>query len=358
MRVDADVVVVGAGVIGLAAARALARRGRGVVVLDRFEAGHARGSSHGTSRIFRLAYADRRYVRLALEALPLWRELERESGVELLRTVGALDVGPGLEPFARALRAEGVEAELLAPEEARARFPAFALEGSGGLYQPDGGVLFADRALEALRAGAAARGAELRDEVAVTAVDAAADGVVVETATDEIRGRAALVAAGAWAPELLEPLGSTPPLLPTRETIVHFRVGAEDGLPTLIDHEPPEDPRLPAVPLQAPYALPSPGVGLKTGIHRAGRPADPDEPGEPDAAVVDAVVRWLGRRLPHDRLEPVLAETCLYTNTPDERFILERRGRVVVAAACSGHAFKFAPALGERLAELAAAAGP
>jgi sarcosine oxidase len=101
------------------------------------------------------------------------------------------------------------------------------------------------------------------------------------------------------------------------------------------------------------YSLHDPRYGLKSGVHHAGQEIDPDEPGEPDPDLLEQIAGWVARRHPDADPEPVAAETCLYTNTDDERFILERRGRVVIGSACSGHGFKFAPVIGRRLADLA-----
>src|SRR5688572_9107524 len=121
---DVDVVVVGAGIMGSAAAQALARQGRQVVVLERFQVGHTHGSSHGRARVFRFSYDDQRYVRMAQESLPLWRELETETGEEILRTTGGLDVGKGLEERVSALEACGADFEILDAAKCHRRFPA------------------------------------------------------------------------------------------------------------------------------------------------------------------------------------------------------------------------------------------
>ena len=337
-----EVAVVGGGIMGLAATRALARAGRQVTCFEQFRIGHTRGSSHGTSRIFRLAYEDPEYAQSAGEALPLWRDLERESGEQLLHTTGSLDVGGDLEGFHTALAGAGVDAQMLEADDMRRRFPTLRLPDDIALFHAEGGVLHADRAAAAFARSAHAHGAEIAQETRVESLDRTERGVLLETSGGTVVARAAVVAAGAWVRDLVDEL----PVNVTRETVAHFRL-AQDGLPTVIDHEQPEIP----VPLahQATYALASPGIGLKVGVHRSGAPADPGKDGAPDRPVLDALVRWTRER--YELLEPgpAFVETCLYTSTEDERFLVERRGPIVVCSACSGHGFKFAPTLGKRL---------
>jgi sarcosine oxidase len=341
-----DVAVIGAGIIGLAATRALAQARRQVTCFEQFRLGHTRGSSHGTSRIFRLAYEDPEYARSAQEALPLWHELERETGERLLQTTGSLDVGGDLEGFRAALAGVGVEAQMLEATDLRRRFPMLRLPNNEALFHAEGGVLYADRAAQAFARSARAHGGEIAEETRVLDIDHDEGGVRLKTSSGTVIARVAVVAAGAWVRDLVEGL----PVRVTRETVAHFRL-AHDGLPTLIDHSQPGVPVL--LTKQATYALASPGIGLKVGVHRSGAPADPDKEGQPDRGVVDALVAWAGKRYELAEAASAFVETCLYTTTEDERFIVERRGPVVVCSACSGHGFKFAPALGQRLKELA-----
>lgn len=344
-----DVAIVGAGAAGLATARALARSGRRVVALEQFGLGHSRGSSHGTSRIFRLAYEDPYYVAMAKAALPLWRELERESGLELLTTTGALDVGGNLESFQAALEANGVPAEILARDEVGRRFPALHLPEDEALFQADGGIARPDRTTEALARSARSHGAEIREQARVRGIEADGDGVRIATADGVVEARAAVVAAGAWSAALLRTLGIELTTGVTRETVVHFRLDAANGIPTVID-------RTLASAVNGSreaYALPSPGIGIKAGIHRSGTPTDPDTEGAPDDEVVEGARAWVADRYDLAEPGPALVETCLYTTTPDERFVLERHDRVVVCSACSGHGYKFTPEIGRRAAALA-----
>jgi sarcosine oxidase len=341
-----DVAVVGAGIMGLAATRALAQAGRRVTCFEQFQVGHSRGSSHGTSRIFRLAYEDPAYAQSAHEALPLWRDLERELDERILHTTGSLDVGGDLRGFRSALAGAGVEAEMLQAEDIRSRFPTLRLPDAAALFHAEGGVLHADRATAALARSALASGAVIAEGMRIGRLDQDDGGVLLDTSEGTVGARAVVVAAGAWVRDLIGEL----PVSVTRETVAHFRL-AQDGLPTVIDHEQPDVPTL--LSHQATYALASPGIGLKVGVHRSGAPADPGKEGAPDRAVLDTLVRWARERYELLEPDPAFVETCLYTSTEDERFLVERRGRIVVCSACSGHGFKFAPVLGKQLQALA-----
>jgi sarcosine oxidase len=340
--ISADVVVVGAGVMGSSTARWLARSGREVVVLEQFEPGHTRGSSHGTSRIFRFSYHDPMYVRMAQEALSLWRELEDEAGEPLLDVTGGVDVGPGADSHAEAMEACGVAFDRLDPRERARRFPQVRLPEEGTvLFQADSAVIAADRAVGAFAAGATRRGAELRHGVRVRRLSEEDGGAVLHTDDEEYRARVAVITAGAWARGLLQGLGIDVPTRPTRETVAYFRVPEGPAYPTLVDWGSP-----------AVYSLPSPGQGIKAGQHIAGPVTDPDEEGRVSEESVATLREWIARRYPEADPEPHHAETCLYTNTPDESFILERHGPFVIGSPCSGHGFKFSPLIGKRLAGL------
>ena len=347
-RPDVEIVVVGAGVMGLAAARELARAGRAVALVEQFRIGHDRGSSHGRSRIFRLSYPDPRWVRLAQEAVPLWDELEAEAGETLIERHGSLDLGDW-RPNRNALAETGIAFEILAGTEIKRRFPLAVAAGETGLFQVDGGIVRADAALAALHASAAAAGAQLLEETCIEALDPDETGVTVSGFGVSIRAGVVVVTAGSWARALLEPHGIALDVTPTRETVSYFALEHDEPVPSLIDFA--EGGR----PGQLGYALVAPDVGLKAGIHHTGAIVDPDEPdapGSPNGEIARWTAEWVTKRF--RGATPLGAlETCLYTNTPDESFVLERHGRIVVGSACSGHGFKFAPAVGVRLAALA-----
>ena len=340
---EVDVVVVGAGVMGAATAWQLSGRGDRVVLLERFGPDHTRGSSHGPSRIFRFSYADPEYVRMAMEALPLWRRLERESGRAVVIRLGGLDVGGDLDAHARALESCDAPFDLLTGAEARRRFPGIGTSAEEpALFQPDAGIVLADVAVRTLTERARACGAEVRHGARVLELRPDGDRAVVRTPGEEIRAGAVVVTAGAWARDLLAPVGIDLPVTPTRQTVAYFPMAGELAHPIVVDW---------AEPLA--YALADPGRGMKAGLHRPGPVADPDEEGRADSGTVSELAAWVSRRLPAASPRPARVETCLYTSTEDERFVLERHGPVVVGSPCSGHGFKFAPLIGRRLAALA-----
>jgi len=337
--------VVGAGIMGSATAWRLSRRNRSVALLEQFEVGHDRGSSHGAARVFRFSYDDPWFVRLAMEALPLWRRLEDDAGQAVLRVTGGFDLGPPerLAAHQEALDAVGAVWDLVEGSEVARRFSGVAPPpGAALLFQPDAGVIAADLAVRAFVRCAVDRGVELHERSRVEEFRPSGDGVEVVTGRETFRADAAVVTAGAWARPLLAGGEIDLPVTPTRETVAFFPAEGSEAFPVLVEWT--EGPL---------YALPSPGQGLKTGWHHTGMPTDPDRRGKVEDRIVHRMSEWVAERFPGARPQPHHAETCIYTNTADERFILERHGPIVVGSACSGHGFKFAPAVGERLAALA-----
>jgi sarcosine oxidase len=164
----------------------------------------------------------------------------------------------------------------------------------------------------------------------------------VETDHETYRASVVVVTAGSWVRDLVEPLGIEIEVRPTRETVAYFGLDESAEVPSLVEWSEP-----------AGYALRSPGQGVKAGEHGTGPDADPNQEASPRREAVERIGAWVGRRFPDVDPEPHLAETCLYTNTRDESFILERHGPVVLGSPCSGHGFKFAPWIGRRLADLA-----
>lgn len=326
MRTErADVVIVGGGLLGLSTAWALRGR-RDVLVLERDNVGHARGGSHGPTRIFRLGYMDPNYVAMAQLAAEQWRALEADAGVQLLHPTPQLTFGLGADAVFTALQAAGAPVERITSAAIAARFPAFAGRGDAVL-EPASAVIAADTTLQALRRHARA---ELREQVRVTCVDAHR----VETDNERIDANAVVVCAGPWTRALV-------PAVPTSPTLEHVGyVRAGDDLPIFIDFTEP-----------AVYGLPTPGSDLyKIAVHHGGSVIDPDAPFTRDERAVAALQAAIAHWLPGGELVEV--DVCPYDNTADESFVIERVNGIVVGAGTSGHAFKFGPLLGAQLAEL------
>ena len=337
-----DVVILGAGAMGSATAWWLARRGRDVVLVEQFEQGHVNGSSHGSSRIFRLAYYDPAYVRKAQEALPLWRELEADTGRTLLDTTGGIDHGDprSVDAVTSALRTSGAAHEVIPMEAAAERWPGMRFEGDV-LFHPDGGRCHADDAVRAPQDRAAALGADVRFGTGPARLRATSQGVDVDAAGETISAPVAVVTAGAWVRGVV---GETlaPDVKVTQEQIQHFAPRVDGEWPSFIHH------RQPWV-----YGLLAPDEGVKVAEHHVGPVVDPDRRPPRDTAAEAAVVHYVEHWFPGLDPMPVHVAECLYTTTPDESFVVERRGPLVIGSPCSGHGFKFTPLIGRRLADLA-----
>lgn len=341
-----DVVVIGAGVIGAAAAWELARCGATVVLLERFDPLHARGSSHGATRIFRLSHGDVRMVESAVASLPGWRALQEETGIEVLQTTGGIDHGDAAELAAitRALDATALPYQVIAPQAASGRWPGMRFTGPV-VFQPDAGRILAEHALVAFTAGAAANGAEVQFSRPVHAVEVGSDGkaTVVVTDAEDYQADVVVVATGAWAGRVLGSGSAVPfPAISVREVpVFHFAPKVDATWPSFIHHGEPSV-----------YGLLTPGIGVKVGEYGIGRVVDPDSR-DGSLPSSDRLTSYVERWLPGLHPAPVSEAPCLYATGPRDEFVIERHGAVVVAAGFSGHGFKHAPAVARRIADLA-----
>jgi monomeric sarcosine oxidase len=348
LRADqAEVVIIGLGVHGSAAAASLARRGRRVIALDRFPPGHDRGSSHGRTRMIRRAYPSPAWNDFVDRAFVAWAALEAESGERLLHRTAGLYAHPGTSGTSQ-LQGPGCVVIDDPGEQAR-RMPGLAVpEGYRGVYDPAAGVIEAARALAALRGAATAHGAELRHGVHVRGWEPTATGVRVATDEGVLSATHLVIAAGSWSGALVPSLA--PWLDVWRILTVTVPPGQRAGMP----------PSLGAFSVDRPeglvFGLPDAcGNGVKLGVD-AGLRWDPEEPVTPPGPRETAELRaLLESYVPGLDTTPVEATSCLYTMTEDRRFIigpLADAPSVVVAAACSGHGFKFGPAVGDAVADL------
>ena len=354
---DADVIVIGGGAMGSAAAWQLAERGIDVLLLERFEPGHSRGASHGGSRIFRLSYPDPVHIGLAQEALGLWRELEQATDTSLLTITGGVDHGssPGLYDLHAGLQAAGITSLWLGPDEAERRWPGIRID-SKALYHPDSGRLHADHAVAALQSAATARGGVVRHRTQVSGIRVLdADAVEVRTQSGALlRARRAVVAVGAWTAPLLVGVVPLPRLRVTQEQPAHFApTASEAGWPSFVHQIAPQADGYRKF-HGGVYGLATPGEGVKVGFHGVGPQVDPDHRDyRPRADLAAALEEYVRTWLPGLDGSTAVPMSCTYTSTPDSVFVLDRQGPVVVAAGFSGHGFKFVPAIGRVLADLA-----
>ncbi|WP_435196060.1 N-methyl-L-tryptophan oxidase [Natronomonas sp. EA1] len=354
-----DAIVVGVGGMGSAATYHLARRGLDVLGLERYDVPNAMGSSHGETRMIRKAYHESpAYLPLLDRAYELWGELEADHGQQLLYRTGSVAAGPPDSELVAGARAacetHGLDHETYDSAALHERFPGFDLpEEYEAVYQPDGGFLAAEQCTIAHVDAAHRAGATVRARERVTGWEATETGVRVETDRGSYTAGTLVVAGGAWAPKLLPAFADV--LEPQRQVMGWFQPSRPENFTPetfpvfIVDHE---------------HANPDYGFprfdapGIKVGIHHHfDETVDPETMArEPRRADEDAFRAFLGDCLP-DANGPVLRlSTCLYTNTPDGHFIIDRhpqKENVLVACGFSGHGFKFAPVVGEILADLA-----
>jgi sarcosine oxidase len=356
-------VVVGAGLAGAATAWSLARRGHEVTVVERSEPATPDGSSHGSARIFRYAYAEQFWVDLVVRARAGYTELEKLSGQQLITPTDSLDFGPMRNPAALAplLDAAGVDNEVLTAAQSRARWPQVAVD-TDVLWHAGAGVIDARSTVHALLAAAEGEGARVLTRWPVQAIEKTATGYRV--AAQDGRGIDAervVVAAGGWLPDLLDRLplptgfrAAVPSLLVTQENAYHFPYRDPSvAWPTFI-HKSPE--------IQT-YSLPGGrdadfrGQKLAEflGGRRIGSAAAQDGRIDPanQARIVDYVERYLPGLVP----EPYATTTCLFTTTPNDDFLIDGVDGLTLVSPCSGHGGKFAPLIGDMAADVATGSG-
>ena len=353
---EADVVVIGLGALGSAAAWACARRGARVVGLEQFELGHERGASQDHSRIIRLSYHTPHYVRLAKQAYPAWDLLAEDTGEVVVTKTGGLDLFPAdatidIADYTSSMDAEGVPYERLTGAEVRDRWPVWSglADDVTALFQAETGFVHASRAVAALQQGAVAHGADLRDRTPVTDVRIEDGEVVVTTHAGTVRAAHAVVAADAWTNRVLAPLGRQLPLTVLKEQVTWFEV--DDAARFTVDACPVwiwmDDP--------AWYGFPAMDGAIKAAEDCGGVPVDPDtRTFDPDPANEARLTEFL-----HTTVGGVgklrRSKTCLYTLTPDRDFVLDRvpEAPEVLVALGAAHSFKYAAWFGLTLAELA-----
>lgn len=358
----AEIVIIGAGGMGSAAAYHLAKEGRAPLLLEQFTVGHTLGSSHGGSRITRYANPDADDVRVVPATYDLWRTLEAESGATLLKLTGGLFLGPAAEPFMvdsrAALDRYGHAYQSLDAAALAAQFPQFQPPaGWVGFYQADSGILAASRCVETMARQAVVHGATLREQCKVIRVTPAGDGVEIALADGEtIQAGQVIITAGPWAPQFLRTLVAWPvPLQVTRQQVAYFAVADPtrwdaDNCPIYIFSA---EPHIYGFPIWE-----KPGH-IKVALEMLDSITDPDEPRVVEQANVAALSAIIGQHFTGVNPQPAQIDTCLYTETANRDFVIDRHPdhpQILLAAGFSGRGFKFTIGVGRLLADLATSA--
>ena len=355
-----DAIVVGLGAHGSAAAAELSRRGLRVLGIDRFGRGETMGSSGGRSRMIRIAhYEAPAYTALARASWRRWRRLEAETDRAILTPAPGLYAGPAdsgvVAGSLAAARSGAVDHEILDADAIRARWPVFTpADDTVAVVDLDAGIIHADRAIEAHRVVAERHGATLRFGAPVGGWrPVTGGGFEVRTGEGSAGAERLVLTAGPWTSGLVAEVGLD--LVVERQPVLWLEPGAGRA---------PEEVGLDGLPLWlwstdrgTFYGFPwDDELGLKVALHHGGATVDPDLVDRTASAADEAVVRSFVRSRMPAMDGPVRASTvCLYTNTPDDEFVVDRHpaaAGVAFASACSGHGFKFAPVIGEMLADL------
>jgi len=359
-RTTFDVIVIGGGLHGLATAWHLASqqvsgRATSVAVVDQFRLGHARGSSHGSTRITRSTYGDPAYVELMRVARAEdWRRLESDAHAPLVRPCEGIFFGPRGGVFdAFAAQAYGDEVELVSREVARARFPLFSfVDAPEVLLDHTAGVIEARATLDVLARVAILRGVTMFEDTRVFGIDHSHDPIVLDTSNGAMRARRLVVTAGPWTTRLVPELATR--LRTVRQHVGYFHLDAPEAQERLGAF--PVFAHLGATTDDIHYGLPSwEGEGIKAARHTMRGNDDPELLEAPSTAALESVERFLAEQITVPVRKRVSADTCFFTVTEREDYILDvhpRDPRIVIGAGFSGHGFKLGPTSGRILAEL------
>lgn len=354
-------VVVGAGLAGAATAWQLASRGHQVTLLERNVPASHDASSHGSARIFRYAYPEHFYTRAVVESKALWDGLVAATGTPLISPFGAVDYGSERNPrlLASVLADEGIEHELLSASEARTRWPQIGFD-TEVLWHPGAGVIDAETAVNAIVGLAVGNGARLLTDWSLRSIERNGSGYrLTSTSGETLDAGNVVVSTGGWLPRLLGSLSlpdaflaGLPDITVRQEQAFHFRYidhGSAGRWPTFI-HK--------AADIQA-YGLPGGRdagfAGQKVAEYNGGPliPSAAEQTGVVDPANRERVADYVRRYLPGLDPEPYAETTCLFTNTPNEDFLIDRVDNITILSPCSGHGAKFAPLIGQWAADLA-----
>ncbi|MFD1065842.1 N-methyl-L-tryptophan oxidase [Oceanobacillus locisalsi] len=354
-----DVIIIGAGSMGMAAGYYLTEAGQKVALIDAFDPPHESGSHHGGTRLIRHAYGEGgNYVPLALHAQKLWEVLDEKTEERIFAKTGVLNFGPKGNTFLETVEQSAKEyylpLEVMTAEEINARWPGFQLDSESiGYFEKTSGVVFSENAVRTYRALAEKNGADLYTNSYVQAIETTTDRVTVKLENGEVAGEKLLITAGKGTNQVTKLLDITLPLTPVRKTFSWFTAAEE------ANYEEGAFPGWGHIGEESTYyGFPSiDGTGLKIGRHDSGQPlVDPGEL-DPFGAYPEDEQETLHFAHEHFSKDIELKEgrVCTYTNTPDEDFIIDYlpgHANVVVACGFSGHGFKFASGIGDCLANI------
>ncbi|MCU6793583.1 N-methyl-L-tryptophan oxidase [Paenibacillus sp. WQ 127069] len=353
-----DVIVLGAGSMGMAAGYFLSKSGKRTLLVDSFNPPHNKGSHHGDTRIIRHAYGEgEKYVPLALKAQELWNDLEKVTGKQLFLPTGVLNVGYEKTDFIQNIisssKTYSLPLEILGSIEVNKRWPGITLPNKYiGCFEPTSGVLKCEECIEAYRELAERNGAAIITNSKVKEIMVHDKKVTIKTDDHTFSANALVVSAGAWSGSLLSMLDLNVPLNPVRKTFAWFDVNED-----LYNHK-----EFPAFSFETSqghyYGFPNiDGSGLKVGRHDGGETINPDEAilgfGELEKDATD-LRQFLHHYMPSTQ-QLKYGKTCMYTLTPDEDFIIDLHptySNVAIASGFSGHGFKFSSVVGQILSEL------
>jgi sarcosine oxidase len=355
-----DAIVVGLGGMGSAAVAHLARRNVKVLGLEQFTPVHARGSSHGESRVIRQSYFEHPdYVPLLLRAYELWEALERETNSDLMTLTGGLMIGEAhshtVTGSCRSAREHGLPHEMLDAHQIRSRFPAFAPDvGLVGLYEKNAGYVRPERCIRAHLDQASRYGAQLRFEEPVLEWKARSQSVILRTQAGTYETASLVLTPGAWAPRLFQlelPLSVVRQHLFWIEPRAPFELFDSSRFPIFIWEVHPQL-QFYGFPLHGPVS-----DGIKIAIFYVHEPCQPESMhASPSPSVIETLRVCLQDRIPSLSGQILRSVACMYTNTPDHHFVIGKHPHhpnVTIASPCSGHGFKFCSVMGEVLADLA-----
>jgi len=356
-----DVIVIGAGIEGSATAYQLALMGRKTLQLEQFTLPHSRGSSHGHSRITRKAYPEEFYARMMLEAYQTWADLEKSVGKKLYTQAGCVHIdkigSKEMSDVEKSLASINCRALCLDAAGLSKRYPAMQFDSSyAAVVDPDGGILAADKCLSSFQSEFRRLGGVLQDSEPVLRITPSSSLVTVQTTKDTYTANSVVIAAGSWTNKLIDPLGLHLPLRVQRVVVFYWKAlqkGFEvaDGFPTFI---------VPDGPDREMWGLPVfeyPGF-VKIAYHGGHEidSAQRDIYDTKDTQYLDYAVNFVRTHLKGLEPRPSIMETCIYSCTPDNNFILDRHPKfknIIIGAGFSGHGFKLSPVVGKVLAELA-----